>query len=69
MVTNQRRCSAAERAVVWHGQSEPEQADDGADQAFGLAQGQAEHGPERQRAQDRQEANTRHCVAAAITGK
>jgi len=40
--------------VVRHCQSEPEQADDGADQALGLAQGQMEHGPERERRQDRQ---------------
>ena len=38
--------------MVRHGQIEPEQADDGADQAFGLAQSEAEHGPERQRGQD-----------------
>ena len=38
--------------MVRDGQSEPEQADDGADQAFGLAQSEAEHGPERQPCQD-----------------
>jgi hypothetical protein len=38
----QRRCPAAERAVVGNRQSEPEQVDDGAEQAFGLAQRQAD---------------------------
>ena len=39
---------AAQGRVVRHGQNEPEQADNGADQAFGLAQGQMEHRPERE---------------------
>jgi len=50
----QRSCPAAKRAMVGHCQIEPKQADDGAEQAFGLAQRQAEHGPEHQRCQDRQ---------------
>ncbi len=40
--------------MVRHGQIEPEQADDGADLALRLAQGQAEHGPERECSQNRQ---------------
>src|SRR4051812_20579576 len=44
----------AQGGMVRHGESETKQADDGADQAFGLAQGQAEHGLERQRRRDRQ---------------
>ena len=35
---------AAQGGVVRHGQNKPEQADDGTDQALGLAQGQVEHG-------------------------
>ena len=50
----QRPGPAAQGGVVGHGQVEPEQAEDRADQALGLAQGQAEHGPQRQRGQDRQ---------------
>jgi len=46
--------AAAQGGMVRHGESEPKQADDGADQALRLAQGQAEHGPERQRRQHRQ---------------
>src|SRR5690349_7155547 len=38
--------------MVRHAQRQPEQADDGADQPLGLAVGQAEHGPERERRQD-----------------
>src|SRR3712207_9166794 len=38
--------------VVRHPQGEAEQADDGADQAFGLPERQAEHGPEWQGRQD-----------------
>jgi hypothetical protein len=34
--------------VVWDGQVETEQDDDGADQPLGLTQGQTEHGPKRQ---------------------
>jgi hypothetical protein len=34
----QRRGPAAQGGVVRHGEIKPEQADDGADQAFGLAQ-------------------------------
>ena len=45
-------CPAAKGRVVRHCQIEPEQADDGADQALRLAQGQAEHGPERECGQD-----------------
>ena len=40
--------------MVRHGKIKPEQPEDGADQPFGLAQRQAEHGPQRQRRQDRQ---------------
>ena len=40
--------------MVRDGEIETEQADDGADQPFGLAQSQAEHGPQRQRRRDRQ---------------
>ena len=43
---------AAQGGVVRHGEIEPEQTDDGANQPFGLAQRQAEHGPERQGRQD-----------------
>src|SRR3954470_546375 len=45
---------AAQGGMVRHGESETKQADDGADQAFGLAQGQAEYGLEGQRRRDRQ---------------
>src|SRR4051812_43666725 len=37
---------AAQGGMVRHGESETKQADDGADQAFGLAQSQAEYGLE-----------------------
>ena len=40
--------------MVRHGQIEPEQVEDRADQPFGLAQRQAEHRPQRQRRSDRQ---------------
>src|SRR3954453_23071428 len=39
--------------MVGDGQLEPEQAEDGADQPLGLAQAEAEHGPQRQRGQAR----------------
>jgi len=48
----QRLRTPAQRGMVRHRQSEPEQADDGADQALRLAQGQMEHGPERECGQD-----------------
>src|SRR3982751_2007384 len=49
------RCGpAAEGGVVRHTQGEAEQADDGANQAFGLPERQAEHGAHGQRRQDRQ---------------
>ena len=38
--------------MVRHREIEPEQAHEGADQAFGLPERQAEHGPERQGRQD-----------------
>ncbi|CAA9223036.1 MAG: hypothetical protein AVDCRST_MAG04-716, partial [uncultured Acetobacteraceae bacterium] len=44
----QRLRPAAERRMVGHGEIEAEQLEDGADQAFGLAQRQAEHRPQRQ---------------------
>src|SRR3954454_3801186 len=50
----QRLGPAAQGGVVPHGEGEPEQADDGADQPFGLPVRQPEHGLERQRRQDRQ---------------
>src|SRR3954464_10050506 len=50
----QRLGPAAQGGVVRHGGVEPEQADDGADQPFGLPVRQPEHGLERQRRQDRQ---------------
>src|SRR4051794_33756799 len=50
----QRLGPAAQGGVVRHGEVEPEQADDGADQPFGLPVRQAEYGLERQRRQDRQ---------------
>ena len=40
--------------VVRHREIETEQLQDGADQPLGLAQRQAEHGPQRQRRRDRQ---------------
>src|SRR3954451_19046432 len=40
--------------VVGNGEVQPEQADDGADQPFGLAKRQAEDGAQGQRRQDRQ---------------
>ena len=39
---------------VRHRQIQAEQGEDGADQSFGLAQGQAEHGTQRQRRGDGQ---------------
>jgi hypothetical protein len=45
--------SARRLSVEWSG-IETEQADDGADQPFGLPQSQAEHGAQRQRRRDRQ---------------
>jgi len=48
-----RRGSAGQGAVVRHGQIEPEQANDGTDQALSLAQRQTEHSLERKRRQDR----------------
>src|SRR3954464_12436116 len=50
----QRLGPAAQGGVVRPGEVEPEQADDGADQPFGLPVRQPEHGLERQRRQDRQ---------------
>ena len=44
----------ADGRVIGHGKLETEQAEDGADQPFRLAQRQAKHGPQRQRGQDRQ---------------
>ena len=40
--------------MVGNGEIETKQAEEGADQALGLAQGQAEYGLERQRRRDRQ---------------
>ena len=40
--------------MVRHREIEPEQAEDGADQPLGLAQGEAEDGPQGQRRRDRQ---------------
>jgi hypothetical protein len=49
------RCGPpAEGGVIRHTQGEAEQANDGANQAFGLPERQAEHGPERQGRQDGQ---------------
>jgi len=48
----QRRRTAAECCVVRHAQRQPEQGDDGADQALGLPEREAEHGLQRQRRQD-----------------
>lgn len=45
---------ATERRVVWHGEFEAEQTDDGANQPFGLPQRQTEHRPQRQRRCDGQ---------------
>src|SRR3954469_8041618 len=45
---------AAQGGMVGNGEIETKQADNGADQAFGLAQRQAEHGLERQSRRDRQ---------------
>src|SRR4051794_24085460 len=50
----QRLGPAAQGGVVRHGEVEPEEADDRADQPFGLPVRQPEHGLERQRRQDRQ---------------
>jgi hypothetical protein len=50
---------AAQGGMVGNGEIETKQTDDGADQAFGLAQGQAEYGLERQRRRDRQRRVTR----------
>src|SRR5213592_17072 len=44
----------AQRGMVRDGEIETEQADDGADQPFGLPQSQAEHDAQRQRRRDRQ---------------
>src|SRR5439155_9200379 len=44
----------AQRGMVRDSEIETEQADDGADQPFGLPQSQAEHGAQRQRRRDRQ---------------
>ena len=43
---------SAQGGVVRHREIESEQAHEGADQAFGLPERQAEHGPERQGRQD-----------------
>jgi hypothetical protein len=48
----QRLGPAAQGRVVRHAQLQPEQADDGADQALGLAQCQAEHRAQGERRQD-----------------
>src|SRR5215210_4783087 len=48
----QRRGPAAEGGVVRHTQAEAEQADDGANQAFGLPERQTEHGAHGQSRQD-----------------
>ncbi len=50
----ERRRPAAERRMVRHAQRQPEQVHDGADQALGLPERQAEHGAQRERRQDRQ---------------
>ena len=47
---------AAQGRMVRHRQIEPKQADDGADQPFGLPERQTEDGPHRQRRGDRQAA-------------
>ena len=51
----QRFRPAAQCAVVRDGEIEPEQAYDGADQRFRLAQCKPEHGPQSQGGQDGQE--------------
>src|SRR5215204_4243256 len=48
----QRGGPAAQGRVVRRGEIEPEQSDDGADQALGLAQRQPKHGPEGQGCED-----------------
>ena len=50
----QGRCLAAQGGMVRHAQGQPEPVDDGADQALGLAPGEAEHRAQGQRRQDRQ---------------
>src|SRR5271156_1706410 len=50
----QRLGPPAQRGMVRDREIETEQADDGADQPFGLPQSQAEHGAQRQRRRDRQ---------------
>src|SRR5687768_12060926 len=50
----QRLGAAAQGGMVGNREIETEQTNDGADQAFGLPQSQAEHGLERQRRRDRQ---------------
>ncbi len=50
----QRRGPAAQGRMVRHAQFQPEQANDGADQALGLAQRQAEHRTQAEGRQDRQ---------------
>ncbi len=48
----QRRRTPAEGRVVRHAQAQAEQADDGANQPFGLPVGEAEHRAQRERRQD-----------------
>src|SRR3984893_6882285 len=50
----QRLGPPAQRGMVRDSEIETEQANDGADQPFGLPQSQAEHGAQRQRRRDRQ---------------
>jgi hypothetical protein len=50
----QTRRPAAQRGVVRHAQRQTEQTNDGADQAFGLAEGEPKHRPQGQRRQDGQ---------------
>jgi len=50
----QRRRPAAEGGVVRHTRREAEQADNAADQALGLPEGEVEHRAQRERRQDRQ---------------
>jgi hypothetical protein len=50
--------------MVGHGEVEAEQGDDGGDEAFGLAQRQAEHRPQRQRRGDGQRGVARLPAAA-----
>src|SRR5258706_10015762 len=52
--TAQRLGPPAQRGMVRDSEIETEQADDGADQPFGLPQGQAEYGAQLQRRRDRQ---------------